>query len=333
MSKLPTISTNNPGADNGGVDKRALLVKETKSMIIENTMARSVTEGHIMIDTAVQASGAQWYSVGQFRLENQAGAGVALTPQDMTQSRITVEKDDPTGANLVTAPHFDQMSEIASAERSRFTRQISELKAKMQDVIVFGLAVKASTQAAPVTGNYGGKKITAANMTTDATVFMDGIMQALALIYERGMPFSDVRCFVSPKVARAVLWTNKDLINRDFDGNGSFANGQPTLRVMGIPVTVSAFLPTTDLTVDANAIAFGLVQPDGTTSLRTKYAADFSKVAAILMTSDVVARVDNRPFTVEYDTQPQNLTESITVSWSDGYGVVNAAGSIVLANA
>lgn len=333
MSKLPDISVAQPGANNGGANKRELFQYESSAMIISNYQAAAVTDSHILKDQLSESQGKRTYHTGDYLLEYQASPGVSLTPQDSTQSYTLVSADNAFGANLVTSPWLDAQSEIASSERGRFVTKIGNLRAKLHDVVVFGLAVQAGSMASPVTGNQGGQVISAVGMTTTPAVFQDGVAQVLSTALQRGMPLADIRGFVSPEVARKVLWANKDLMNRDFDGIGSMAKGVDGMKIYGLPITVAPFLPTTNMTVTGNILAFGLGDPSGAPVLLTKYRADFSKVAAIFMTSDVVAQVTVQDVQVKYDELPQNLSVAVVVSWCNGYGVVNCAGAIILKEA
>lgn len=329
---IPNVTTTTPGSDNGGVDKTALFTKETKDLLIENYTASAVTAGDaIMHDSVFQDQGNRYYPVGDPTFEYQTNPGEALTAQDLLQSKVEVTVDNVFGANVISAPHIDNQSEIATAERARFARKVGDLKAKMHDVVVFGLMVQAGSMASPVTGNFGGSRILKANVRTDPDAFIDAVMSALARILERGMPYSDIRGYISPSIAKNVLWKNKDLFNRELGGVGSLLDGKIGQKVMGIPMIIAPYMPTTDMTTDANVIAFGLKDPAGDALVLDKYRADFSKVAAIFSTSDVVVELSNIPLSVKYDDLTINVAQATVVSWSNGYGVVNCAGSIVIA--
>jgi hypothetical protein len=86
---------------------------------------------------------------------------------------------------------------------------------------------------------------------------------------------------------------NKELLNRDWGGVGSYAHADLPI-VAGLPLVVTNHLPQQNDVVDGNGDYL-----DGGDIVSAKYAGDYSKVKALIATPDAVGQVKLMDLNVE----------------------------------
>jgi hypothetical protein len=188
------------------------------------------------------------------------------------------------------------------------------------DKNVFRVALLASnTSAANATFSNlspGGTVTTHASMKVDATVLAAGIFTAAQTFDENDVPASMVKsCFLRP-AQYYLLAANKDLLNKDWGGVGSFADAVIP-QVAGIELVKTNNLPIT------NEV--------GSAAVNDGYEGNWSKTAALITAPYAAATVKLVDLKTEmaYDIRRQGTL--IVAKYLCGHGPLRPECAVQLA--
>lgn len=192
--------------------------------------------------------------------------------------------------------------------RSQYSKECGIALATEMDKNVLRSALLASAGSAIFSGaSPAGTNVTHASMKVDATVLAAGLFSAAQTLDENDVPSSQKRsAFVRP-AQYYLLATNKDLLNKDWGGQGSFATASLP-QVAGIELVVTNNLPITN--------------ESGSASVLDKYEGDWSKVAALVTTPYAAATIKLMDLKTEmaYDIRRQGTL--IVAKYAVGHGAL-----------
>lgn len=160
-----------------------------------------------------------------------------------------------------------------------------------------------------------GTDITHASMKVDATVLAAGLFDAAQTLDENDVPSSQARSAFMRPAQYFLLLTNKDLLNRDWAGVGSYAKAELP-QVAGIELVKTNNLPIADETGDAN--------------VNDSYEGDWSTKAALVTTPYAAATVKLVDLKTEmaYDIRRQGTL--IVAKYACGHGALRPECAVAL---
>lgn len=169
--------------------------------------------------------------------------------------------------------------------RAEYSSQCGIALASAKDRNVLRCMLLASTAPETFSGaSPAGTVTTHASMKVDATVLAAGFFSAAQTMMENDIPEAHKRSgFIRP-AQYFILVANKDLLNKDWGGMGSYAAADLP-QVAGIELVVTNHLPITDESADVNVLA--------------KYRGDWSKTAAVVTTPYAAATVKLKDLSTE----------------------------------
>lgn len=153
--------------------------------------------------------------------------------------------------------------------RSIYSTQLGEALANKFDRYVHIVGLKAAREAADTlfTGHPGGTQLVNADYGTVGETLASGMFEAAQALDEKDVPEDDRYMTVRPAQYYLLAQTTK-VLNRDWGGRGSFADGN-VLNVAGINVVKSNNLPNSDITTN----------PSGA---ENDYTGDFSATVGLV---------------------------------------------------
>jgi len=201
--------------------------------------------------------------------------------------------------------------------RGEYAKQAGLALSYQWDKNVLQVGCLAAAASATVTGSFGGTTLTSSTTLyrTSATDLAAGIYSAVQTMDEKFIPEGDTKnVFVRP-AQYYLLAQSTALINRDWMGAGSYSDGK-ILRIGGAEIVKTMHLPITDLS--------GAEQGNNT------YLADYSKVAALVMTKDAVGTVKLLDLSTEmgYDIRRQGTL--LVAKYAIGHGILRPECAVVL---
>lgn len=301
------------GQENSTGDVRKLHKDMYAAEVLTKFHSMNVTAGRHVNKTLKGGKSFKFPVFGPSKGATVHKAGTRIVPKQVKRSELTISLDE----RLYTAIFLDELDEIMSDvdARSIYTEQQAANLAEAKDKTILRLMVKAARSAGLLDGLPGGSRLVDAGFRTDAHALVKGILDAKAELKRKNVDLSTAVAFITP-AQEALLILNRDSLNRDYGGEGSFAAGTIP-RIGGIELVVTNNLPCEDLSTDASIAAAGYDAEE----IFDKYRADYSKVAAIVATKNAVATVTAIDLDVRFVEERDSYGELIATSYAYGGGV------------
>jgi len=223
-------------------DNDALYLKVFGGEVLNSFNAECVYQDKQMTREIASGKSAQFPATGTITASyHTPGTQLVGTPIAHNERIITI--DDLLLANVFIADideaknHYDV--------RAEYTRQMGQALAVAYDRNVARVGVLTARASATITGNPGGTVINGGvNLRTDGTLIKNFLYAAAQKLDENFAPSTDRNAFVRPVTYYAAAAVT-DLINKDWGGRGSLADGVID-TVAGIKIVKTNNLPNSD---------------------------------------------------------------------------------------
>jgi len=238
--------------------------------------------------------------------------GTQLVGDKFNHNEVVISIDDLLVAKSFIANIDEAMNHYDV--RSEYSRKMGEVLAQTFDQNVARNGVLAARGSANVADGDGGATANNGNYKTTATTLAGGIFSAAQSLDEKFVPDSDRYCFVKPAQYYLLAQTT-NLINKDWDGRGSYAEGAIHM-VAGIPLVKTMNLPTAD--------------DSSNTDLPSGYRADFSVTAALVMHREAVGTVKLLDLATEMEYQIERQGTLMVAKYAVGHGKLRPESAVEL---
>ncbi|WP_139812526.1 capsid protein [Ensifer aridi] len=218
--------------------------------------------------------------------------------------------DDLLLTDYFTANIYEAMNHFES--RSEMTKQLGEELAQAYDRNVARTAVLASRKGPVVDGLPGGGSLTNAAFLTDSDKLASAFFDAAAIFDDKYIPDADRYGFLKP-VQYYMLAQNTKVINKDWDGRGSYAEGK-VIKIADIPLVKSKNLP----------------NGSNVTTGPTKYQGDFTNTAGLIMQKGAVGTVKLLDLAMESEYMVSRQGTLIVAKYAVGHGELRPECAIEL---
>jgi hypothetical protein len=241
--------------------------------------------------------------------------GVTQAGQAMNHNETVITIDD-----LLISDAFVANIEEAKAHwdvRSPISDQMGDALAQVYDQNVARCGVLAARASNVVTGLPGGSVIAAgATVSTDATVLAGTFWTAAQTLDEKFIPSKDRYVALRPAQFYLAAKTNT-LINKDWDGRGSYADG--TIQsIAGLTIVKTNNLPSVDDSANA--------------ALMAKYRANFSATFGLVWVPDAMGTVKLLDLAVEKDYQIREQGTYMIAKYAVGHDKLRPECAIEITN-
>lgn len=191
--------------------------------------------------------------------------------------------------------------------RGEYSKQMGEALARTFDKQSARVQIAAARAANPITSLPGGSVITlpagydAATDLDKAQMLADALFKAHETLRLKEVNPASAKAFITTTDYFRLV-RNKELLNTDWGGLGSYAAAQLPM-VGGLPLTVTNHMPQQN---DTPLISGGVFEDNGDV-IAAKYAGDFSKTVAVVSTPEAMGTVNLIDIAVEsqYDVRRQ----------------------------
>lgn len=321
---MANANVNFPGAINGvdgtQAQQRALYYQQFTGEVFLAFKENAIMKQYHRIRGISGAKSAGFGHVGKAKGRRHT-PGTEITGQNISHAETVINIDDLIIAD-VFVPNLEEM--MASYDvRAPYAAELGDALARIYDKTVLRVGLTAARSANAITGLPGGSTVTlpvgyAADTDANKAIMLaDAIFTAAQTFMEkRSADASQAKCFITPADYYRLV-RNKDLLNTDWGGLGSLAKGELPM-VAGIDLVVTNFLPQQDDT----AVIVGDNFPDGIDDINQKYAGDFSKVQALIMTPEAAGTLELLDFSLEVDRDVRRQGDLILAKQATGHGVL-----------
>lgn len=251
------------GANNGGADKEALFLKLFSGEVLASFNLANVFGDKHRVKSISNGKSYQFPAIGTATAAYHTPGTEIVGRNSVLTSERVITIDDVLLANEYIA-EIDELKSHFDV-RGEYAKQMGEALADQYDRNVARNLVLAARATATITGGNGGGSATNAAFGTDAAVLATGIYTMAQTFDEKGLP--ETERYIAVKPAQYYMLVQKtDLINKDWNGAGSYAAGQMG-TIGGVTIVKSNKVPQANDTANTNI-------PSG-------YRANYSTTVAI----------------------------------------------------
>jgi hypothetical protein len=302
----------NLGQANGAGDVQANFVKVATGEILtaftrtvefaDKHMVRNISEGKsASFPVTGRTSGARYHTPGD---------QVLGTVTKFNERVITI--DDLLLTDYFTANIYEAMNHFET--RSEMTKQLGEELAQAYDRNVARTILLATRGTNVVDNLPGGGKIVNAALLTDSDKMAAAFFDAAAALDGKYIP-AERQAALKP-VQYYALAQNTKVINKDWDGKGSYSDGK-VFKIADIPVFKSLNLP------------------NGTnvTTGPAKYQGDFTNTAGVIFNKGIAGTVKLLDVAIESEYMVSRQGTLIVAKYAVGHGPLRPECGLELATA
>lgn len=318
LSRLGVVNAANPAGAEYTYEERTALFKDVFSGEVMNAfdetnvfrdlhMVRNIESGKSASFPATWKLGARYHKPGTPILGSQKLeiAERRIFVDDLLVSDVFI--DDLEDAML----HYDV--------RQEHSGQIGKALAKQFDTNCSRVAINAARASATNTSGFGGASLYNAAALTDGEVLAGMLFSSAQTLDEKDVDEADRRGVFRPAQYYLMVQTTK-LLNRDWGGEGSYADGSLPV-VAGVGLVKSNNVPNTNVTA-------------ATAGENNDYTGDFRHVAGVVLNRKAIGTVSLLGLTTEMSGSDFHLMYSGTLlkaSMAVGHGILRPECAVELA--
>ena len=305
----------------GAGDQNALFLKlfsgetltafETANTALDRTMVRTIANG----------------KSATFPVFGKASAAYHAAGTELTGSSITGNERIITIQDLLVSHVFIASIEEAKSSwevRSIYAKEIGIALANQMDKHIYQMLVKNSRESA-VSPQAAGQTITDADFNTNGASAAASIYAAARYLDEANVPAEDRYAAVSPQAYYSMVSdTSAAVINRDFGGSGSYADGK-VLKIAGIEIVKTNNLPSTNIT---SGVGVGSVVGSG-----GGLGGNFSTTVGCVWHKSAVGTVKLLDLSTEMEYSARHQGTLLVAKYAAGHGILRPEASLEIKTA
>ena len=297
-------------------EANALFMKQFAGEVITAFNEMNVFMPLHSVRTISQGKSASFAHMGKANARYHVSGTPIVGNNKIKHNETVIKVDD----KLISDVFIDDLEEakIHYDVRSEYTKQIGAALAREFDQKVARVVALAARSPNKIDDLPGGSRIEQANMNTDADVLASAFFTAAQKLDEKDAWESERFAVLRP-AQHYLLAQNTKVLNRDWDGRGSYAEGNVP-QIAGISLVKSNNLPTGQINTVAGE------NNDYSGDFRTTTGLVFQRAAVgTVKLMDLALQRTGNDFEVMYQGT------LMVARYAMGHGVLNPACAIELA--
>lgn len=289
-----------PGAQNNTGDNLALFLKLAAGEVLTAYKNKTIFESMHRVRNISAGKSVAFPATGRLSARY-VTPGVTQVGQSMNHNEVVIGVDGELLADAFVASideayaHWDVRAPITEAMGDALAQQFDQNVARNIVLSARGSNV--------VTGESGGSNVQAATVGTDAAVLAAAIYSSAQVLDEKFVEDGNRYCALKPAQYYLAVQKN-DLINKDWDGRGSYADGK-IQSIAGITI------------IKSNNVASANDKTN--TNLPVAYRADYSVTKGVIWTPDAVGTVKLLALKTEAEYQIRERGYYMVASYAMGH--------------
>lgn len=301
------------GQIEGAGDAQALFLKMFAGEVLAAFETANVTDGKHLERTMASGKSAQfpatWKATASYHTP-----GAELVGKVIQHNEVIITIDELLVADVFIADIDDAKNHYDV--RSIYTNEVGIALGNAKDKNVLRVMLQAARASETFTGlSPAGTQIENASMKTDAVVLASALFTAAQTMDENDVPMSQTRYGYFRPAQYYLLAANKDLLNKDWGGQGEFATATIP-QVAGIELVQTNQLPITDETGDPEVL--------------DKYEVNASTTAGIVSTMFSAATVKLMDLQIQSAFDIRRQGTLIVAKFAMGHGPLRPEAAIEL---
>jgi hypothetical protein len=281
-----------------------------KNVFLDKHMQRTIESGKSAQFPATWKTDAKYHTPGQATHENAS---------QMAHNARTILVDDLLYDNLI----IYEMDELRNHYdvRREYSRQLGAALSRGFDKRISQMLVKAARASATVSGGSGGSVLNkGGTVATDGSVLAGAVFEAAQTMDEKDIPDED-RYFAVRPAQYYLLVQNKDTINKDWGGQGSYSDGS-IIRIADLEIVKTNNLPNSVISSE--------------TGENNDYSGDFSttvgcawhrSAAGTVKLKDLTTQMTGEDFRIMYQA------DMLLAKYAMGHGILRPESSVEVSSA
>lgn len=322
---MANANVNFQGQDNSAGDDRALFYKLFTGEVLTAYDESNIMEARHRVRNIDSGKSASFGNTGKAAGEYHT-PGEEILGDEIPHSETVIPVDDLLISHVFISNINEAMHHYEV--RGEYSHQLGQALGRTFDKQAMRVACTAARASNKITGLPGGAQLVlsggyaAAANDAKAAEMAEAFFAATQQFAEKDVDPSGLFAVVKP-VDYYRLVQNKDLLNRDWGGAGSFS--QATLpMIAGIPLVMSNHVPSQDDAVNTT----GGKTTDGVDVIHGNHTGDFSKTQCFIMKADAMGTVKLMDLAIEsqYDVRRQGTL--IVAKMAVGHGVLRPESAL-----
>lgn len=315
ISQLGVVNAATPATPE---ERDALFMKQFAGEVITAFNEHNVFAPLHTVRTISQGKSASFAHTGKATARYHTAGTPVLGSNKIKSNETVINIDD----KLIADVFIDELEEAKNHYdvRSEYSKQIGAALAREYDLKVarvLGLAARATNK---IDGLAGGSRLIHADAKTDGAA-LAGLMFNAAQTLDEKDAWEGERYAAFKPAQYYLLVKNKDNLNKDWDGRGSWAEGTIP-QIAGIQIVKTNNLPTTDVAA--------------VTGERNGYAGNFTTTAGLVWQKQAVGTVKLMDLALQKsgaDFEVMYQGTLMLAKYAMGHGVLRPECAIELATA
>ena len=300
------------GQINGAGDARALFLKVFANEILSTFQETNVMMPLHRVKTITSGKTAQFPAIGTIDADYHV-PGEEISGGEIKHNERLIHIDSALLASTFIANIDEAMNHYDV--RSDYSQKLARALSLRCDKNILQTAVLAARASATITGGQGGTELTDADYDTDGATLAGGIFDAAQNLDENDVPDMDDRyCVVKPAQYYNLVQTT-NVINKDWDGKGSYADGK-VLKVANVTLVKSNNLP-------QSVIA-------SNTGENNTYSGTFTNTYASVFHTSAMGTVKLKDLTTDSDFQVNRRGTLMLAEYFMGHGILRPEAAVEL---
>lgn len=247
--------------------------------------------------------------------------GAEILGSQMKHNETVITVDDLIISDVFIADIYEAMNHYEV--RGEYSKQMGAALARTFDKQALRVLAAAAGATNKITGLPGGTEhevssgYAAADDATKAAEFAEILFAAHQKFVENDVPAEDAVAIIRPADYFRLV-RNKDLLNVDWGGLGSYANAELPM-VGGINLVVSNHIPAQ---ADAGSLNADGDTVDGLDVISSAYAADYTKLIGLITTRDAVGCVKLIDLSLQSEWDIRRQGTLMVARMATGFGVL-----------
>lgn len=297
-------------------EANALFMKQFTGEVITAFNEQNIFMPLHMVRTISQGKSASFAHMGKASARYHTPGVPVLGSNQFKHNETVINIDD----KLIADVFIDELEELKNHYdvRSEYSKQLGAALAREFDTKIARLVALAARASNKIDDLPGGSRLTNASAKTDGAVLSQLLFSAAQTFDEKDV-WEGERVGVFKPAQFYLLVQNKDNLNRDWDGRGSWAEGKLP-EVAGITLHKSNNVPT------ANVAAV--------TGENNNYAGNFTTTAGLVFQKGAVGTVKLMDLAVQKtgaDFNAMYQGDMMLAKYAMGSGIIDPASAIELA--
>lgn len=294
----------------------ALFMKQFTGEVITAFNEMNIFMPLHQVRTIAQGKSASFAHMGKASARYHVSGTPVLGSNKIKANETVINIDD----KLIADVFIDELEEMKNHYdvRSEYAKQLGAALAREFDQKVARVIALAARASNKIDDLPGGSRLENAAAKTDGAVLSTLLFNAAQTFDEKDI-WEGERYGVFKPAQFYLLVQNKDNLNRDWDGRGSWAEGKLP-EVAGISILKSNNVPTANVS--------------GVTGENNTYAGNFTTTAGLVFQKGAVGTVKLMDLTMQKtgaDFEAMYQGTMMVSKYAMGHGVIDPASSIELA--